>query len=322
MPHTSRNRGRIRLGLAATALAALMASAAAQETKPAEAPAAEAPATAAPAAPAPAAPVKVDPATVVATINGQNITEADLTVAEQDLDQQFAQLAPEQRRAAALSALIEIKLMAAKAQADGLDKDEDFKRRLAFINDRALHSAVIEKSVAGAITDADIRAAYDKQIAATPPTNEVKARHILVKTKEEADAIIKDLDAGKKFEDIAKEKSTDPGSGANGGDLGYFGAGQMVPEFEKAAFALNVGEYTKTPVQSQFGFHIIKLEDKRAQQPPAFDQVKDQFRQLVLRDKYFALVKQLREAAKVDIADPALKKAVEATEKPAEDKHE
>lgn len=306
MPSTSRYRGRIGLGLAATALAALMASAAvAQETKPAEAPAAA----------APAEPVKVDPAKVVATINGQTVTEADLTMAQEDLDQQFSQLPPEQRRAAALSALIEIRLMVGKAQADGLDKDEAFKRRLAFLNERALHSAVIEKSVAGAITDADIRAAYDKQIAATPPSNEVKARHILVKTKEEAEAIIKDLDAGKKFEDIAKEKSTDPGSGANGGDLGYFSAGQMVPEFEKAAFALNAGEYTKTPVQSQFGFHIIKVEDKRAQQPPAFDQVKDQFRQVALRDKYFALVKQLREAAKVDIADAELKKAVEATEK-------
>ena len=113
------------------------------------------------------------------------------------------------------------------------------------------------------------------------------ARHILVKTKEEADAIIKQLDGGAKFEDIAKEKSTDPGSGAQGGDLGWFSAGQMVPEFEKAAFALEPGKYTKEPVQSQFGFHIILLEDKRAKQPPAFEQVKEQFRSQVLRDKYF-----------------------------------
>lgn len=301
-------RHSLRALLAATSLLAMAAVSGAQDAQPA-------PAAEPPAAEAPAAPVQRDPAAVVATVNGKPITEADLSLAEQDMSAQFAQMPEEQRRAAALSAIMEIRLMAEKATTDGLDKDADFQRRLAFLNERALHSAVIDKDVSGAITDADIRAAYDKQIAATPPGNEVRARHILVKTKEEADAIIKELDAGKSFEDIAKEKSTDPGSGANGGDLGYFSAGQMVPEFEKAAFELNVGEYTKVPVQSQFGFHIIKLEDKRQQQPPAFEQVKDQFRQVVLRDKYFALVKSLRGAAKVDISDPALKTALDAIEK-------
>lgn len=306
----SRRRHALRLGIAAGAFAALIGAVSAQDQKPAEAPAAEAPAAAAPAAPA----AKPDPNAVVATIAGQPVTEADIDLAIQNLDQQFAQLPAEQKRAAALSAIIEIRLMAAEATAKGLDKDPEFQRQLAFLNQRAMHSQVISKEIADKITDADIRAAYDKQISETPPQNEVRARHILVKTKEEAMAIIKDLDGGKKFEDIAKEKSTDPGSGANGGDLGYFGQGQMVPEFEKAAFALEPGTYTKEPVQSQFGFHIIKLEDKRQKQPPAFDEVKEQFRSGVLRDKYFALVKTLRDAAKVDISDPTLKKAVEATE--------
>jgi peptidyl-prolyl cis-trans isomerase C len=291
-------------GALAGFLAVPMTGAVAQETTP--------PAAAAPATPAPA---PVDPKAVIATVNGQDITEGDLTLAEGDLDQQFARLPAEQRRAAALSAIIEIKLLASEAQTKGLDKDEEFQKRMQFLQDRALHSAVVEKEVAGNITDEEIRARYDTEIAKTPAQNEVHARHILVKTKEEADAIIKDLDGGANFEEIAKEKSSDPGSGANGGDLGYFGAGQMVPEFEKAAFALEVGAYTKEPVQSQFGFHIIKLEDKRQQQPPAFDQVKDQFRSLVLRDKYFALVKSLREASKVEITDPALKQAVDAVDK-------
>ena len=307
-----RRHGALRLGVAAGALAVLLNAASAQDQKPAEAPAA--PAAEAPAAPAAPAPAKPDPATVVATVAGQPVTEADIDLAIQNLDQQFAQLPPEQKRAAALSAIIEIRLMAGEATAKGLDKDPDFQRQLVFLNQRALHSQVISKEISDKITDADIRAAYDKQISETPPQNEVRARHILVKTKEEALAIIKDLESGKKFEDIAKEKSTDPGSGANGGDLGYFGQGQMVPEFEKAAFALEPGAYTKEPVQSQFGFHIIKLEDKRQKQPPAFDEVKEQFRSIVLRDKYFALVKQLRDAAKVDITDATLKKAVEATE--------
>ncbi|MBE0695209.1 MAG: peptidylprolyl isomerase [Aquamicrobium sp.] len=249
---------------------------------------------------------------VVATINGKPVTEADIALAVSDLDEQFARLPEEQRRAAALSAIIEIRLMAEEAAAKGIDKDAAFQRRMAFLQQRALHAAVIDNEIAGKITEEEVRARYDQQIAATPPTNEVKARHILVKTKEEAEAIIKRLDAGESFEDIAKEVSTDPGSGANGGDLGWFGPGQMVPEFEQAAFALEVGAHSKEPVQSQFGWHIIKVEDKRQQQPPAYEQVKEQFRSLVLREKYFALVEALRAKAAVDIADPDLKKAVEA----------
>lgn len=252
---------------------------------------------------------------VVATVNGQPITEAEMKLVEEDLAQQFARLPEDQRRAAVLSAIMEFRLLAGEAAAKGVDKDPAFMQRMELLRQRALHAAVVESEVAQKITEEEIRARYDAQIAATPPVNEVKARHILVKTKEEALAIVKRLEAGEKFEDIAKEVSTDPGSGANGGDLGWFGPGQMVPEFEKAAFGLDVGAYTKEPVQSQFGFHIILVEDKRTQQPPAFEQVKEQFRSLILREKYFELVKSLRGAATIDIPDPELKKAVEDIEK-------
>jgi peptidyl-prolyl cis-trans isomerase C len=274
----------------------------------AQAPATQAPATQAPAAeaakPAPA------PDTVLANVNGKAITQADVALAETDLDPQFAKLPPEQRRAAALSALIEIRVMADKAVADGIDKDPEFQQRMELLRERALHSALVDKEVAGAITDADLKKRYDEEMAKQPPVNEVHARHILVKTKEEAEAIIKELDAGGDFEKIAKEKSTD-GAAPQGGDLGYFAEGQMVPEFSKAAFALAVGKYTEQPVKTQFGWHIIKVEDKRIKQPPSFDQVKSQIRQVVLRDKYFAMVKETRAAAKIDITDPDLKKEVE-----------
>jgi peptidyl-prolyl cis-trans isomerase C len=264
-------------------------------------------------APAPAA-AAPPPETVLGSVNGQPITQADLERALGDLDQQFARLPAEQRRAAAMSAIIEIRLLAAKALTDGLDKTPEFQRRIEFLRERTLHSALVEADVAGKITDAEIRARYDQEVANTPPVNEVHARHILVKTKEEAVDIIKQLDGGAKFEDVAKAKSSD-GSAAQGGDLGWFGPGQMVPEFEKAAFALEVGAFTKEPVQSQFGWHVIKVEDKRTQQPPAFDKVKDQVRSVLLREKYFALVKSVRAGAKVDIADPELKKGVEQVEK-------
>jgi peptidyl-prolyl cis-trans isomerase C len=277
----------------------------AQESQPAQ------PAETAPATPAPA---PVDPNAVVATVNGKPITEADLTLAEGELSQQFARLPADQRRAAALSAAIEIKVLAAKAVTDGLDKDAEFQRRAAFLQERALHGEMIEKEVVEKVTDADVRARYDKEIAAQPPVNEVHARHILVKTKEEAEAIIKQLDGGADFQKLANEHTTDPSGKTSGGDLGYFGPGQMVPEFEKAAMALEPGAYTKEPVQTQFGWHVIKVEDKRPQQPPAFEQVQDQARSAVIREKYFALVKEARAAAKVEIPDEALKKAVDAAE--------
>lgn len=251
---------------------------------------------------------------VIATVNGLNITEQDLAMAVSDLDQQFAKLPEDQRRGAALSALIEIRLVASEAVAKGLDKDPAFKRRVEFLQQRALHSEVVDKEIAAKITDEDVRKRYDTEIAAAPPVNEVHARHILVKTKEEADAIIKELDGGADFEKLANEKTNDPSGKTSGGDLGYFGPGQMVPEFEKVAMALDVGSYTKEPVQTQFGWHVIKVEDKRAKQPPAFDTVKDQIKSVLLRDRYFELVKTLRTSAKVEVTDPELKKAVDAVD--------
>lgn len=299
MPFSFRSASLASLGLAAGLVALSSLPLVAQEAAPAAQ-------TAAPAA------VPVDPNAIVATINGENVTEADITLAEQDLGQQFGNLPPEQRRAAALSSIIEIRLMAAQAVEKGLDKDADFQRRLAFLDQRALHGELVEKEVAGKITDDEIRARYDKEIAAQKPVNEVHARHILVKTKEEADAIIKKLDGGEDFQKLANENTTDPSGKTSGGDLGFFGPGQMVPEFEKAALALEIGAYSKEPVQTQFGWHIIKVEDKRTQQPPAFDTVKEQVRSLLIREKYIELVKQVRAAGKVEVTDPALKTAIDA----------
>lgn len=252
-----------------------------------------------------------DPNKVLATINGTEITSKDVDQISADLDPQFARLPDDQRRLAALAAIIDIKSLAAKAEAEKLDQTPEFKARVAFLKDRALHNDYFKQQVVDKISDADVRARYDKEMAAMPPQNEVRARHILVKTKEEAEAIIKQLDGGASFEDVAKEKSTD-GSAAQGGDLGYFGPGQMVPEFDKAANALEVGKYTKEPVQTQFGFHVIKLEDKRTQQPPAFEQVKDQVKSILIRERYMELVKKERGDLKITYTDPETEKAIKA----------
>jgi len=162
-----------------------------------------------------------------------------------------------------------------------------------------------------AISEADIKARYEKEVAAQPPEEEVKARHILVKTKEEAEDIIKQLDKGADFAKLAKEKSTGP-SADKGGELGFFTKDQMVPEFSKAAFALKPGEYTKEPVKTQFGWHVIQVEDKRTTPPPPLDQVADQVKQVLMRERYFDVLKDARKNMKVDVKDPTLKKDFDA----------
>ncbi|WP_223478146.1 peptidylprolyl isomerase [Oricola indica] len=245
---------------------------------------------------------------IVGTMDGKPITRQDLDLTLTDLQDQLGQVPPEGRDAAALTALIDIRALAEKAEEAGLDETEDFRSRLEFMRQRALHNAYFRTEVLDKITDEDVRARYDKEIAATSPENEVRARHILLASEEEAKAVIAELDNGADFDTLAKEKSTGP-SGPNGGDLGYFARGSMVPEFEEAAFALEVGEYTEEPVQTQFGWHVIKVEDKRAAQPPAFAQVEGQIRSVLVRERYFELLTELRGQADVEITDPTLKAA-------------
>ena len=210
-----------------------------------------------------------------------------------------------------MMALIDIKLLAKKAEEENFDEDEALKKRIAFLRERALHNAIFEQDVVNAVTEDEVRVRYDKELAATPAENELKASHILVETEEEAIAIIAQLEGGAEFAELAKDKSTGP-SGPAGGDLGYFTKGRMVPEFETAVFALDVGSYTKEPVKTQFGYHIIRSDDLRPVQPPPFEQVKEQIRSVVLREKYFNLLQSLREGADVQIEDPAFKEAYDA----------
>ncbi|WP_325264170.1 peptidylprolyl isomerase [uncultured Rhizobium sp.] len=252
--------------------------------------------------------------TVVAKVGSLNITQAELDVAVQNLDPQLAQLPEEQKKVAALSGAIDVKLLASGAAAEGLGNTEDYKKRMAYIGDRELHNAYFRKHVVDATTPEEVKARYDKEIASIPKQEEVNAAHILVKTEDEAKAVIADLDKGGDFAAIAKEKSQDSNKD-EGGDLGWFAQGRMVPEFEQAAFALEKGAYTKTPVKTQFGFHVIKLLDKREAAPPALDQVEDQVKQLVMRDKYVAIIEKAKADQKIEIMDEGLKKGYEDVSK-------
>lgn len=263
------------------------------------------------------APVFAADDAVVAKVGDLEIHQSELDLAVQNLDPQLQQLPDEQKRVAALSGAIDVKLLAKDAVAEGMKDTEDFKKRMDYIADRELHNTYFRKYVVDAVTADEVKARYEKEIAALPKQEEVHARHILVKTEEEAKAVIAELDGGKDFAEIAKEKSEDSNK-SDGGDLGWFTKGRMVPEFEEAAFGLEKGAYTKTPVKSQFGFHVIKLEDRRDVQPPALDQVEQQVRQLVMRDKYVALIEKAKAAQKVEIVDEALRKGYEEVSKAQE----
>jgi peptidyl-prolyl cis-trans isomerase C len=262
------------------------------------------------------APVRAEdkPDAVVAKVGDVEIHQSELDLAIANLDPQLAQLPEDQKKVAALSAAIDVKLLAKDAAAEKLDQSAEFQKRMQYLADRELHNAYFKKHVVDTVTDDEVKARYDKEVAALPKQEEVHARHILVKTEDEAKDVIKQLDAGKDFAELAKEKSTDPNK-ADGGDLGYFTKGRMVKEFEDAAFTLDKGTYSKTPVKTDFGYHVIKVEDKRDAPPPAYDQVKDQVRQLVMRDKYLALLAAAKEKSKVDITDEALRKGYEDANK-------
>ena len=264
-----------------------------------------------------AAPALSQEDAVVAKVGSMEIRQSELDIAIQNLDPQLAQLPDEQKRVAALSGAIDVKLLAQGAVDEGIAETDDFKSRMDYIKDRELHNSYFRKHVVDAVTEDEVKARYEKEIAALPKQEEVNARHILVKTEEEAKAIIAELDSGKDFAELAKAKSEDSNK-SDGGDLGWFSKGRMVPEFEEAAFALEKGAYTKTPVKSQFGFHVIKLEDRRDVQPPAFDQVEPQVRQLVMRDKYLAIIEKAKAEQKVEIMDEALRKGYEDVSKAQE----
>ena len=243
---------------------------------------------------------------VLAKVGDREITAADVDQAAQDMAQQFQNFPEAERRARVLDSLIDFNTLAILAEQEGMDEDAALKRRLALLRSRALHNDYFLKNVQPSVTDEMVKARFAEEMAKVTPEQQVKARHILVKTAAEAEAIIKELEGGADFAELAKQKSTGP-SGPKGGDLGTFGKGQMVPAFEAAAFALEKGAFSKEPVQTQFGFHIIKVEDKVDQPLPTLQQAAPQLRQLLLTEAYTNAVKAGREKVGVSVLDESMK---------------
>ncbi|MEA2806609.1 MAG: peptidyl-prolyl cis-trans isomerase [Rhodospirillaceae bacterium] len=278
---------------------------------PAQKPLAKPPATAA----APAAQPLKDP--VVATVNGQPIRLSELEVAQQALPQQYRNMPLQAVFPALLDRIVDSKLVVQEGKKSKVTEDPAFKKRMAFVEDQVLQDFWIQREVARKVTPEKLQQRYEERLKSMPSEEEVHARHILVSTEDEAKALIAELKKGAAFDKLAKEKSTDKASGAEGGDLGWFKKSDMVKEFADAAFALKKDELTETPVKTQFGYHVIKVEDRRKAPPPAFEELADQLREEMAREAVTAQLDQLRSGAKIEKFNMDGSKVEAAPAKPA-----
>jgi peptidyl-prolyl cis-trans isomerase C len=235
---------------------------------------------------------------VVARVNGVDIKASDVAIAEEDIGGNVAQMPPESRREYLTTYLTDMTLVAKVAEAKKLGDSDEFKQRLAYYRSKILMDLLLQSEAKAAVSDGAMHQLYDEAAKQMVGQQEVRARHILVKTEDEAKAIIAELKKGADFAELARQKSTDPGA-AEGGDLGYFPKEEMVPEFADAAFKLEKGQVSE-PVHTRFGWHVIKLEDKRERQVPAFDQVRDQLANHLVRKAQAELITKLRADAKIE----------------------
>jgi len=265
-----------------------------------------------------------DPDAVVARVGDATITEQDLVFASEAFANELANVPAAQKRSVTIDAFVNMELLAKAARDADLDETEEFRARVEFLTLQALRNAYVQREVMEGLSDEDMQAGYQELVVDQhTPEEQVHARHILVDEKEAAEQIIADLQGGASFEELAKEHSKDP-SGQNGGDLGFFGKGQMVPPFEAAAFALEAGEITEEPIESQFGWHVIKVEEKRMSEAPGLSEVEPQLRNYLMRQRFEEVIAELRDRYDVEIvgapaAEPEAAEEPEAEEPAAEE---
>lgn len=242
---------------------------------------------------------------VVAEVDGAAIHRSDLEILKVEMSRQMPQIQTMPMEAlfsGLVQRAVDGQLLKNAAKKANLESDPEVLKQLEEIKAELAQRAYLQRAVEARLGDKELKAAYDKFLADNPPHEEVHARHILVPDEAKAKEIIKKLDDGADFAKLAESESTGP-SGPRGGDLGYFGKGDMVPEFAEAAFAMKAGEYTKAPVKTQFGFHVIKVEDKRMSTPQTFDEVKEQLKAEQTQAAVTAVLEELRVGAKVKLFD-------------------
>ncbi|MEW6450261.1 MAG: peptidylprolyl isomerase [Pseudomonadota bacterium] len=240
---------------------------------------------------------------LIAKVNGVEIRQSDLTMAEEDLAGNIPpQIQGDAKKDYLVAYLTDVILVAKAAEAKKVQDSKEFKSRLAYTRNKLLMESLLQSEAKAAVTPDATKKVYEDAVKQMGDEQEVRARHILVPSEDEAKAILAELKKGTDFAELAKQKSKDPGAAAEGGDLGYFTKEQMVPEFAEVAFKLDKGQISD-PVKSQFGWHIIKVEDKRKKPAPDFAQVKDQVETYVQRKAQADFITKIREGAKVERLD-------------------
>jgi len=238
---------------------------------------------------------------VVATVNGDDVLRSEVLETAEQLPPQYRQQI-DAVFPLLLQRTIDLRLIGAAADADGLDDDPEVKRRLDEIRGAVMREVYVEQQVAARISEDMVKERYDAFVEANPPKPEVHARHILVEEETKAKELIGKLDEGADFAELAKEHSIGP-SGAQGGDLDYFTKEQMVPAFAEAAFAMEKGTYSKEPVQTEFGWHIIEILDRRELPPPPLEEVEEQLFEELSQEAVQAILTELRDGAEIKIVE-------------------
>jgi peptidyl-prolyl cis-trans isomerase C len=243
-----------------------------------------------------------NPDPVVARVNGAEIRSSDLAIAEEEVGSNIPPMTAEGKRDYLVTYVSDMMLVAKAAEDKKLAEDPGFKRRLAYLRNKLLMETMLHAEAKTAVTDAAMHKVYDEAAKQIGGEKEIRARHILVESEDEAKAILAELKKGTDFAELARLKSKDPGAAAEGGDLGYFTKDQMVAEFSDAATKLDKGELSD-PVKTQFGWHVIRVEDKRDRPVPPFDQVKEQIENYVVRRAQAEAISKLRQGAKIERMD-------------------
>jgi peptidyl-prolyl cis-trans isomerase C len=261
-----------------------------------------APVAAQTAAPKPAAPAaNANP--VVGRVNGEAVLRSDVLREADALPPQFRQMPIEALWPVLLDRVIDRKLIAAAARKDGLANDADFKARMKDLEDRVLEQAFLVKRMEKQVTEAAMQKRYAEMVAAMKPETRVHARHILVKTRDEAVDVIRELAKGGDFAKLAQERSQD-GSARTGGDLGWLTKEQVVGPFGDAAFAMKKGETSRAPVQTEFGWHVIRVDEVQADYKPTFDEKRDEIQQALSEGIETAERARARSGAKIERLAP------------------